>query len=122
MNTLSLSSASPMEERILAEAVFDSSLRVPGWFRVAAGAPAEWLGAAPIPTSSFSTAEIGLDAPEPWKPEVDWEPPKPPKRRPRTPLGERLLAIRSRIEASGAPLLKWEEIAREIEARRGGAS
>jgi hypothetical protein len=40
---------------------------------------------------------------------------------PKTALGEKLLAIRQRILASGAPLLSWEEIEREVTARRGGS-
>jgi hypothetical protein len=40
---------------------------------------------------------------------------------PRTTLGERLLAIRAKIVASGAPLLDPDEIDKEVAARRGGA-
>ena len=40
---------------------------------------------------------------------------------PRTPLGRRLLAIRAKILASGAPLLAPDEIEKEVAARRGGA-
>lgn len=39
---------------------------------------------------------------------------------PKTALGEKLLAIRERIVASGVLLLSWEEIEREVAARRGG--
>lgn len=39
----------------------------------------------------------------------------------RTPLGRRLWEIRSRIVASGEPLLGWEEIEREVSERRGEA-
>ena len=39
---------------------------------------------------------------------------EPPAYRPRTPLGERLWAIRQRIIASGEPLLSWEELEREL--------
>lgn len=41
------------------------------------------------------------------------------ERIPRTPLGKKLLEIRQRIVASGRPLLDWEDIDREIAARRG---
>ncbi|MGI6415118.1 MAG: hypothetical protein ACOX1P_05560 [Thermoguttaceae bacterium] len=37
----------------------------------------------------------------------------------RTPLGRRLREIRQRIEASGAPLLDWNDIERELAERRG---
>ena len=39
---------------------------------------------------------------------------------PKTALGEKLFAIRERIVASGAPLLSWEGIEKEVAARRGG--
>lgn len=43
-----------------------------------------------------------------------------PKRfEPRTPLGRRLLAIRKRIVASGASLLDWDGVDREVAQRRG---
>lgn len=45
--------------------------------------------------------------------------PNSPKRQRRTPLGRRLEEIRERIEASGEPLLSWEEIDREVGERRG---
>jgi len=38
----------------------------------------------------------------------------------RTPLGQQLWKIRSRVIASGEPLLGWEEIEREIAERRCG--
>jgi hypothetical protein len=38
---------------------------------------------------------------------------------PRTPLGLRLFGIRSRIVQSGAPLLVWSDLEREIKSRRG---
>jgi excisionase family DNA binding protein len=41
--------------------------------------------------------------------------------KPRTPLGRRLWEIRSRIIASGEPLLGWEEIEQEVAERRGEA-
>ena len=36
-------------------------------------------------------------------------------------LGVRLIKIRERIVASGAPLLDWDDIEREVRERRGGA-
>lgn len=39
----------------------------------------------------------------------------------RTPLGRRLDELRERIKASGAPLLSWEKIDRELSERRGEA-
>ena len=39
---------------------------------------------------------------------------------PKTPLGEKLLALRERIVAEGLPLLNREEIEKEIADRRGG--
>lgn len=38
----------------------------------------------------------------------------------RTPLGRKLLALRSRILGSGEPGLGWDEIEEEVAARRGG--
>ena len=38
----------------------------------------------------------------------------------RTPLGRRLLEIRSEIAKSGATALGWDEIEEEVAARRGG--
>lgn len=38
----------------------------------------------------------------------------------KTPLGERLRQIRSRIVASGKPLLEEDEIEKELASRRGG--
>ena len=38
----------------------------------------------------------------------------------RTPLGRRLLELRSRIAKAGVPALGWDEIAEEVAARRGG--
>ena len=40
---------------------------------------------------------------------------------PKTPLGRRLWSIRKRIVASGETLLGWDEIEKEVAARRGGA-
>jgi predicted DNA-binding antitoxin AbrB/MazE fold protein len=40
--------------------------------------------------------------------------------RARTPLGRRLLEIRSEIAKSGAAALGWDEIEEEVAARRGG--
>jgi hypothetical protein len=40
---------------------------------------------------------------------------------PKTPLGKRLWAIRKKIVASGEPLLGWDEIEKEVAARRGEA-
>jgi hypothetical protein len=42
-----------------------------------------------------------------------------PDYRPRTPLGRRLWELRKRIVASGQPLLSWEDLDREVAARRG---
>ena len=39
--------------------------------------------------------------------------------KPRTKLGEKLRELRERIVASGARLLTWDDIAREVKARRG---
>lgn len=39
---------------------------------------------------------------------------------PKTPLGEKLVALRERIIAEGLPLLNREEIEKEIADRRGG--
>lgn len=41
--------------------------------------------------------------------------------KPKTPLGRRLLSIRKRIVASGETLLGWDEIEKEVAARRGEA-
>lgn len=41
------------------------------------------------------------------------------KRRFNTPLAKRLWEIRSRVVASGAPLLGWEELEKEMAERRG---
>ena len=38
---------------------------------------------------------------------------------PRTPLGQSLWEIRSRIVGSGEPLLGWEEIEQEVAKHRG---
>ena len=38
---------------------------------------------------------------------------------PQTPLGRRLWSIRKRIVASGETLLGWDEIEKEVAARRG---
>jgi predicted DNA-binding antitoxin AbrB/MazE fold protein len=38
----------------------------------------------------------------------------------RTPLGRKLLELRSRITKSGAPTLGWDEIEEEVASRRGG--
>jgi predicted DNA-binding antitoxin AbrB/MazE fold protein len=38
----------------------------------------------------------------------------------RTPLGRKLLGLRSRITKSGAPALGWDEIEEEVASRRGG--
>jgi hypothetical protein len=38
----------------------------------------------------------------------------------RTPLGEKLLRLRSKIMAKGEPLLDWEAVEKEIADRRGG--
>ena len=40
--------------------------------------------------------------------------------RARTPLGRRLLEIRSEIAKSGVTALGWDEIEEEVAARRGG--
>lgn len=41
---------------------------------------------------------------------------------PKTALGEKLLVIRKRVVAAGAPLLSWEEIEKEVYSRRQGLS
>jgi hypothetical protein len=38
----------------------------------------------------------------------------------RTPLGRKLLELRSRITKSGVPALGWDEIEEEVASRRGG--
>jgi len=38
----------------------------------------------------------------------------------RTPLGRKLLELRSRITRSGVPPLNWDGIEEEVAARRGG--
>jgi predicted DNA-binding antitoxin AbrB/MazE fold protein len=38
----------------------------------------------------------------------------------RTPLGRRLLELRSEVAKSGATRLGWDEIEKEVTARRGG--
>lgn len=38
----------------------------------------------------------------------------------RTPLGQRLRALRSQVVRSGAPTLDWDGIDEEVAARRGG--
>lgn len=43
-------------------------------------------------------------------------------RLPRTPLGERLLALRAQAIAKGMRLLTWEEISEEVKLRRGERS
>jgi len=40
---------------------------------------------------------------------------------PNTPLGRQLWSIRKRIVASREPLLGWDEIGKEVAARRGEA-
>ena len=44
----------------------------------------------------------------------------PPPDPARTPLGRKLLELRSRILGSGEPGLGWDEIEEEVAARRGG--
>ena len=44
-----------------------------------------------------------------------------PPPQPSAPLGQRLTAIRARIEAAGAPLLDEEALRKELADRRGGA-
>lgn len=41
--------------------------------------------------------------------------------KPKTPLGRQLWSIRKRIVASGETHLGWDEIDKEVAARRGGA-
>jgi hypothetical protein len=43
---------------------------------------------------------------------------QPPDYMPKTPLGQRLWEIRTRLLASGERLLGWEEIEREVSERR----
>jgi hypothetical protein len=61
-------------------------------------------------------ARLFEEATERWR--GTQHPPKAPKQR-RTPLGRRLDEIRARIEASGQPLLSWEDIDRELAELRG---
>ncbi len=42
--------------------------------------------------------------------------------RPRTPLGERLLALRREYLNSGGTLLNWDELDDEMRSRRGGVA
>ena len=37
-----------------------------------------------------------------------------------TPLAKKLWELRQKIIASGVPLLDWDDIAREVQERRGG--
>jgi predicted DNA-binding antitoxin AbrB/MazE fold protein len=43
-----------------------------------------------------------------------------PAEEPRTPLGKKLLDLRSQVIGSGAPTLDWEGISEEVASRRGG--
>lgn len=58
--------------------------------------------------------KLGLDK------EIPSENVRPETYTPKTALGRRLIAIREKIIASGAPLLGWAEIEKEITYRRGG--
>jgi hypothetical protein len=40
---------------------------------------------------------------------------------PRTPLGRRLWSLRRQVVLSGAPLLDWESLEKEVAERRGEA-
>ena len=65
----------------------------------------------------FDISEAGLEDHEAGQAASDWQ--EAISYRPRTPLGQRLWEIRSRIVASEKSLLGWEEIEEEIAVRRG---
>ena len=46
-------------------------------------------------------------------------PSEAPGYEPRTPLGQKLMILRSQIVRSGEPLLDWADLEREIAERRG---
>ena len=65
----------------------------------------------------FDISEAGLEDREAGQAASDWQ--EAISYRARTPLGQRLWEIRSRIAASEKSLLGWEEIEEEIAVRRG---
>ena len=77
---------------------------------------ADPISVSPLDQSIERGARLFEEAAERWR--DTQHPPKAPKQR-RTPLGRRLDQIRARIEASGPPLLSWEDIDRELAELRG---
>jgi hypothetical protein len=102
---------------MIPQLVSDVSSMARGWFLGAAGIQLDTCLVGPKSYHEpASTAVGGLD-PEPsrfeenhWRILVE--------RRPRTSLGERLREIRTKIIASGEPLLTWDDIDKELAERR----
>ena len=97
----------------------DVSQRATYWF-----APAETVVEpesfipSPDPLSaSTSSTEADLAAEAIYRTRRTWQ---VASRQSISPLGQRLLAIRARVVASGEPLLNWDDLEREIRKRRGG--
>lgn len=76
------------------------------------------ISVSPLGQSIEREARLFEEATEAWR---RTQRPTVPKQR-RTPLGRRLDEIRTRIKASGQPLLSWEDVDRELAERRGEGS
>lgn len=112
-NTLSV-------ERVVPVSCLQSDLSVAagGWVLEALGFdPDAWSVIMPRESGTRTMAITGLDSSESLRVEADWR--RMVAYTPRTALGRRLWEIRSRIVASGEPLLDWDGIEGELAERRG---
>ena len=119
MKTASIARTAPIEEKvILSQLIHDTSDVASGWFLRPAGFdPRTWDVQLLSEARSHSSAQIGLDPAASGDVEAYWQ--RLAGHKPRTTLGRQLWEVRGRIIASGAPLLTWEDIDRELSERRG---
>ena len=119
MRTASTATSRTLEDSLLACLIFDPSVKRPFRFVLEEGNGRSSGGVfqTKISVNQFGIAETGSGENMVERARAIWREVLCPV--PRTTLGRKLWAIRRRIVASGTPLLGWEEIGREIAARRG---
>jgi hypothetical protein len=119
MRTQSLSQSETLEGFIIPQISNDVSHLAALWFfsdGLSLPEAKEFVLTAIYP-GHFDISVGGLEDHGPGRAASDWQ--EAISYRPRTPLGQRLLEMRSRIVSSGEILMGWKEIEEEVAARRG---
>jgi len=119
MSTKHLAQIETLDKIVIPQITLDPSCRAPLWFLFSSPNLSERgeIISAIVNLTHFDISESGLEDSSMRLTESIWQ--ETISYKPKTPLGKRLWEIRSRIVASGEPLLGWEEIEQEVAARRG---